>query len=492
MQFNLNPNRIEDYRLFLKIKELPTYQIRGRLATVPDEYAEQLGVDQQEPERFPYYPVGGLFDYQRDIASLAIRRRKFCLFVECGLGKTLIMLEFARAAMADDDKRVLIVSPLMVIPQTIGESERFYGDYPIEQVSASRLGEWMQTPGPAIGITNYEALRPEIDQGCVGALILDESSMLKSHYGKWGVKCLELGRGLEWKLAGTGTPAPNDRIEFANHAVFMDAFPTVNSFLATFFVNRGQTQNRWELKKHALAPFYRALSHWSIFLSDPSVYGWKDNAEGVPPVHTTIHDVPMTAEQKEILQRETGNLFAVKAGGITKRSTLGQIGKGFYRGREIGTNKPEFIKRLIESWPNESTLVWCIYNAEQKKIEQYLPDAGSITGDTPIEERMRIVEEFKAGRLKTLISKPKILGFGLNLQVATRQVFSGCQDSYESFYQAVKRSNRYGSTRPLQVHIPVTDVEQPMVDNVMRKAHRVDQDTREQEQLFKEQATWTF
>ena len=104
-------------------------------------------------------------------------------------------------------------------------------------------------------------------------------------------------------------------------------------------------------------------------------------------------------------------------------------------------------------------------------------------------ERQRLVDEFKAGRIKVLITKPKILGFGLNLQICTRQVFSGLQDSYEEYYQAVKRSNRVGSTRPLNVHIPVTDIERPMIENVLRKARRVEADTREQEAMFRESST---
>jgi superfamily II DNA or RNA helicase len=148
--------------------------------------------------------------------------------------------------------------------------------------------------------------------------------------------------------------------------------------------------------------------------------------------------------------------------------------------------KPKYIADLVRSWPDESTLIWCRYNDEQRALEQVLPEAASIDGDTPVEERQRIVDDFKAGRVRVLLSKPKILGFGLNLQVCTRQVFSGLQDSYEEYYQAVKRSNRIGSTRPLHVHIPVSDVERPMVENVLRKARRVEADTREQEAMFRD------
>ena len=494
MRMALDTRSVDDYAKFLQIKALPRYEFCGNTALFPDEYAAMIGCDVAESEHVDYEPESpDLFDYQRDIAKLAIRRRKFSVFADCGLGKTLILAEFARhaARVLPPGKCVLIVSPLMVIDQTLGEIYKFYGADPLleaEQVRAAGLNDWLASGSGRIGITNYDALTDDIERGRIGALILDESSMLKSHYGKWAGVCLRLGAGLEWKLACTGTPAPNDRIEYANHAVLVDAFPTVNSFLARFFVNRGQTGERWELKRHALRPFYRALSHWCIFLSDPSVYGWKDNTEPLPPIHVNVESVDMTAAQREAVHSETGHLFVTNGtiGGITSRSVLSQIAKGNYRGKPIETNKPKFIADMLKRWPDESTIVWCRYNAEQASLAKFMPDAASISGDTPHSERQKIIDDFKAGRIKTIITKPKILGFGLNLEVATRQVFSGLQDSYEEYYQAVKRSNRYGATRPLNVHIPVTEIERPMIETVMRKAKMIERDTREQERLFKE------
>lgn len=480
---------LADYQRFLQVKQLPQYRFAGRTAVFPDEYAKRMGLRGGRGRSLGFEPRPWLFDYQRDISAMAIRKRKFALFADCGLGKTPCIFEFARHAADQIGRRrcVLIVSPLMVVPQTLAEAQRFYGgDLKIDQVRAADLAGWLAKGEGRIGITNYEALSEDVPQGRLGALILDESSMLKSHYGKWGQCCIRLGRGLQWKLACTGTPAPNDRIEYANHAVFLDAFPTVNAFLARFFVNRGQTDNRWELKPHALRPFYRALSHWSIFLTNPATYGWRDNAGELPPIRVHIQDVPLTSEQQELVFTQTGSLFADQAGGITSRSVLSQIGKGSHRGEDVATHKPAFIRSLVNTWPGESTLIWCLFNREQEIIERALPGAASIDGNTPLETRLALIDEFKAGARKVLISKPKILGFGLNLQVATRQIFSGLQDSYESYYQAVKRSNRYGSTLPLNVHIPVTEIERPMVETVLRKAARVQADTEEQERLFKE------
>lgn len=484
MKLLFDPRSPESYRQFIKLKSVPKYHWTGRVANLPDEYA-MLVVGKQAKaikKSTDYKPSPFLFDYQRDIAAMAIQKRKFSVFADCGLGKTLILLEFAIHA-ATHVNRVLIVSPLMVVPQTIAEASRFYPDIEIEQIPASELQAWLKSPGKSIGITNYDAIRDGLSAGNLGALVLDESSMLKSHYGAWGMRLIDLGRGLGWKACFTGTPAPNDHIEYANHAIFMDHKKTVNEFLARYFINRGQTDNRWEMKRHAIGPFYKDLAHWCIFLSNPAVYGWKDNCDTIPPINVHIDYVPLTDEQLRLARGVTGDLFANQIGGIGQRGKLSQIAKGK---NGVSTNKPEFIRNMVDSWKDESTIIWCHYNDEQRSMERMFPDAASIDGDTPVADRVRLIDEFKAGKRKQLISKAKILGFGLNLQIATRQVFSGLQDSYEEYWQCVKRSNRIGSTRPLNVHIPVTELEEPMVSNVLRKAARVQADTDEQESLFRE------
>lgn len=485
MRLSFDPKSVESYRQFLQAKTTPGFRCEGHFGFVHDEYALRFGQRPKKKKQALYVPSDFLFDYQRDISALAIKKKKFAVFADCGLGKTLIMLEFAQhAAGVTGNKKVLIVSPLMVVSQTRSEAEKFYG-LDIPYIHAKGLAYWLSEPGSGIGITNYDALKLGMTNRNLGALILDESSMLKSAYGKWGDACIELGSGLEWKLCLTGTPAPNDRIEYANHAVFLDAFQTSNAFLAKYFINRGKTQNRWEIKPHALQTFYRDLSHWCIFLTNPATYGWKDNCESIPPIHVHIHDVDLTDEQREAVYDLTGELFVGSLGGITKRSKFSRIGKGNYQGKEIGTLKTQYVSDLVDSWNGESTIIWCHYNDEQDAMERMFPDASSIRGETPIGQREIAVSDFKSGRRKILISKPKVLGFGLNLQIATRQIFSGLQDSYESFYQAVKRSNRYGSTVPLNVHIPVTEIERPMVENVLRKAFRVQHDTEEQERIFR-------
>lgn len=485
--YQLLQNNVEGYLQFLKIKQLPRYKITGKIAWFPDEYASRIGLKPSTKLERKYTPPDWMMDYQQDISKIAIRKQKYCIFMDCGMGKTPILLEHARYAVKETGRPFLIVSPLMVIQQTISEANKFYGSkYKIEQIAAKDLQQFM-IRGTGVGITNYEAIKDELDAGNLGGIGLDESSMLKSHYGKWGTKLIDLGKGLPYKLAATGTPAPNDRVEYANHAVFMDAFPTVNSFLAKYFINRGETSERWELKQHAVKAFYLSLSDWSIFLVNPATYGWKDNTKTLPPIYTSVEEVGLTDEQLTLARKHDDGLFVgMTTGGIVTRSKMGQLAKGKYNGKSVDTLKPRYVADLVARYPEDSIVIWCKYNDEQDKLAEALPDAGNIDGSTPYEKRAEIVRRFQNGEIKTLITKCKILGFGLNLQICTRMIFSGLHDSYEEYYQAVKRSNRYGSTKPLYVHIPMTELERPMVENVLRKSANVQKDTEEQERIFKE------
>lgn len=489
MKLTLDLNSAADYATFLKVKGLPKYSFSGRVCEFPDEYAAQLGMKPKRVKAKPFSPLPTAFDYQRDIAALAVRKRKFAVFMGCGWGKSLILLMYARHVSAFHPRKgVLIVCPLMVVRQTAAEAKRFFGDgLPVRVLKASEVSGWL-AGGRGVAITNFEAIREDTPTLTnLAGLVVDESSMMKSHYGKWGTRLIDMGKGLDWKLCLTGTPAPNDRIEYANHAVFLDHEPTVNAFLARYFVNRGETANRWEMKPHALRPFYRSLAHWCVFVDNPAAYGWLDNAGTVPPVVTTVHDVPLTEAQDEATRKMTGNLFGVvEMGGIVGRGKLSQLAKGRINGEVIETNKTRFVADLVKSFGDRSSIVWCKYNPEQDDITAALPGCASVSGSTGEDERAELIEAFQRGERKTLVSKPKVLGFGLNLQRCTRMVFSTVQDSYEEYHQAVKRANRVGSSEPLEVHIPVTELERPMLDTVLVKAERVEADTREQEAMFRE------
>jgi SNF2-related domain len=487
MKIVLDPNSLVDYRTFLAIKRLPIYYIRGREAWIPDEYAEHIGMSIPRTGDAPIELAEHLFDYQRAGATIAIRKRKFSLFWRPGLGKTNPMFEHVRHArkVLPPQKRCLIVAPLMVIDQHLEEAARFYPQMAIEVVKARELKAWLRGEG-GIGITNYEAMTDDLEAANLGCLDLDESSLLKSQYGKWGQVIIRLGRGIDWKLCLTGTPAPNDRIEFANHAVHLDHYPNVNSFLSRYFVNRGETKDRWELRPHATRPFYVGLSHWAMFLNDPTTYGFSDNSGMIPPIHIHIHEVDATDEQMEAYRKLTGKMVVTSAGGVGSRTKMSQIAKGRHNGQDIPTGKFDYIKALRDSWPEESTLIWCRYNPEQERMAKMFPDAASIDGRTPHAKRMEMIRDFKSGAIKTLISKPKIMQFGLNLQICTRHIWSTLLDSYEEFKQGCCRSNRIGSTLPLNVHLPVLELERPMIETVLEKSKRIEEDDQQQESLFKE------
>ena len=209
MKLLLDLNTVDGYRTFLKVKSLPIHSFAGREAWFPDEYASRLGLSAESAIGMPYKPNPKLFDYQAAIAKIAIAKRKYAVFMEPGRGKTLIDFEYAHHAVSTTGGRVLIVCPPMVIQQMIDEHAKFYPSMAgPDRVRAAGLQEWLNGNGPAFGITNYEAIREGLTAGNLSALILSESSMLKSHYGKWGTRLIELGRGLNWKLCETGTPAP--------------------------------------------------------------------------------------------------------------------------------------------------------------------------------------------------------------------------------------------------------------------------------------------
>ncbi len=495
MQLTFDLHSAADYAKFLRCKEIPLASFTGRSATFPDEYAHILGLETPKRNEKTYKPIKGLFDYQAGVNRIQIRKKKFCVFAQCGFGKDLMMKEAARhcAEVLPVDKKILMMEPLNCIEQSLEETEKWYGNkFKVERVKSCNINDWLLGSGGRVGISNYDGLDAETPQGKLGALLANESSIMK-HSGVWATALIRIGKGLEYKYAYTGTPAPNDRIEYANHAVFMDAFPTVNSFLARYFVNKGQTQERWVMKPHALDVFYRDLSHWCIFLENPATYGWKDNTEGIPPIHVHIHEVDLTGEQREAVYALTGKLFMDEPGGITTRSKLSQVGKGNYKGEKIESLKPSFIRNLVSTWEDkEQTLIWCKYNDEQDGMEKLFPEAASISGKTKYEKRIDLIRDFQQGRRRVMISKPEILGLGLNLQNATRHVFSGLEDSYEDFWQAIKRTNRIGSKVDTNVHIPTTEIERPMINNVLEKASRVQADTIAQEKLFKEKglAQW--
>jgi hypothetical protein len=395
---------------------------------------------------------------------------------------------------------VLILSPLQVIEQTRDESERFYGgSLPIERIETrAALVEWLKRPGPGLAITNYEkmidGLLPELRY--LAGLICDESSILKSGGGtiKWNL--IKSSKGIEYKLSCTATPAPNDIMEYASQAAFLEKLRTEGEILWTFFTR--DKKGNWKIKPHAREGFYRFMASWSIYLRSPAHYGWEDNLSKIPPPEFLEHSLEPTDEQMAmaagIFHESGAGLLGDQSLGITQRTKLSQIAKGFiYTGKtaqRFPSPKPGFIADLIRSEiaDGRQVLVWTVFDEEGRLIAERLAGLNVRVLDGSVKEKARlpILEAFRKGELDGLISKASMLGFGMNFQCCGSMIFSGWDDSYERFYQAVKRAIRYGQLKSVRVHLPfIPQLEGVILENVLRKKGNFEADAEEQERYYK-------
>jgi DNA modification methylase len=426
-----------------------------------------------------------LFDYQKFILSEAIKRQRYAIFADCGLGKTAMFLAWIRRIIpALQGKKVLIISPLMVLNQTLDEEEKFYHERTIEDIHEKNLEEWAKDGKSQIAITNFEKFHEKKElYGNVAAIVLDESSILKNGDGKTRTGIIETTRGIPWKVCCSATPAPNDREEYASHATFLEYTRSNNEFFSMFFVNR---DNGWEIKAHGLEAFYQYLSSWSVYLRNPEHYGFLDNLTKLPkPIFETIN-LEWTDEQKKMLG-------ALHKSAMDRKHFLIMLSKGFYKDsndkiQKIEGNKINSSLKILAENQGKPTVIWVTYNYEQQLYIEAFKQTNyrvtAISGETKEEDRVKIIEDFRAGKYDVLISKPKLLGFGLNLPFVTVQVFSGITDSYEQFYQCVRRSHRFGATESVKVYMPVTNAEKRILSNVMRKKDTFEFDSNKQETDF--------
>lgn len=469
---------LSSYDSYLKAKLEPQYTIRNRLVIIKrSPISINTLTSNGESE-------GHLFDYQRFIVGEAIRRQRYAVFADCGLGKTAIFIAWIRRILPSlEGKKVLIISPLMVLKQTMDEEEKFYKERTIEDIHNGNVEDWAKNGKSQVAITNFDKFHEKREfYGNVGAIVLDESSILKNGEGKIRTGIIESSRGIQWKLCCSATPAPNDREEYANHATFLEYTRSNNEFYSMFFVNK---DNGWEIKPHGLESFYHYLSTWSVFLRSPEHYGFGDNLANLPkPTFTTL-DLEWTDEQKQHLGISHRN-------SLDKKHFLIQLSKGFLKDektgfKQVATNKTRVIFEILEK-ESSPTVIWVTYNYEQEILMKAFGGTKyrvtQISGVTCEEERVRIINEFREGKWDVVISKPRLLGFGLNLQFVTVQVFNGLTDSYEQFYQCVRRSHRFGATESVKVYIPVTRAEKRILSNVLRKKETFEQDCNKQESDF--------
>jgi DNA modification methylase/superfamily II DNA or RNA helicase len=374
-----------------------------------------------------------LYPFQAAVTAWAIRKGRAAIFADCGLGKTLQQLEWAQ----HQPGRVLILAPLCVADQTIQEAQKLG-----MTVSKDLLGS------ERIVITNYERLH-QVDADHYQAVVLDESSILKSMDGKTRTKLIALFQRTPRRLCCTATPSPNDIAELTNHAEFLGIMSRAE-MLATFFVH---DEAGWRLKGHAAQAFYRWLASWACFFSSPADLGFDHPGFALPPLHIHQHVVSAAGVV-------TDRLPGLFLGGIKERLAAR---------KQTITERSQFVYDLIA--PTVAPwLVWCGLNDEGRSLHGLLNGRSLlIEGADSEEEKEARLKGFLEGTHQTLVSKPRITGFGLNLQRCSQMAFLGLGDSYEQYYQAIRRCWRYGQTNPVDVHIVVSDVEQDIVANVQRK-----------------------
>jgi DNA modification methylase len=384
-----------------------------------------------------------LFDWQALVVRWWLKRGRAGGFEDCGLGKTLQQLAWAEAILlAGRGRRVLILAPPAVAQQTWREAEKF------SIRVAVKVCKSQAEVDSGISITNYERLH-KFEPKKFDAVVLDESSILKSYMGKTKQRLLTAFRDTPYRLACTATPAPNDHLEIGNHAEFLGIM-RANEMLSRWFINDSMSAGNYRLKGHAESDFWRWLAAWAVSVSKPSDLGPYDDAGYVlPPLNLVEHclgDECLLGEQPKI---SATALHAAK--------------------RQTADERAGCTSRIVAGLPaSEPWVLWCDTNYEADALSAAIPDAVEIRGDQSLDEKEEKLEAFSAGQIKRLISKSSITGFGLNWQHCANTVFP-LSYSYESFYQALHRFLRFGQTRTVNCHLVYTAAERTIYDSLKEK-----------------------
>lgn len=381
--------------------------------------------------------TSSLFDFQKDIVVWALKKGKAAIFAGTGLGKTLIQLEWAKHVHKHSGGKVLILAPLAVSEQTKREGAKFGID-----VTLCRTPEDVVN---GINITNYEKLH-KFDVSEFVGVVLDESGILKSFTGKMRNQIIDMFRETRYKLACTATPAPNDHMELGNHAEFLGVMQR-HEMLATFFVHDGGRTSNWRLKGHAKKAFWEWVASWAVMLQIPSDLGYEDNGFKLPPL--TID---------EVVVDHTGYIVR-EARGLQDRR----------RARSDSTDDRVAKAAEIVNGSDEPWIIWCDLNKESSALTKAIDRSTEITGSHSNEYKTEKMLGFSDGSVKMLVTKPKIAGWGMNWQHCHNIMFVGLSDSFEAFYQAIRRCWRFGQTEPVHVHVVISEREGTVVKNIKRK-----------------------
>lgn len=380
-----------------------------------------------------------LFDFQRWIVKRSLAKGRFAIFADCGLGKTLMQLDWAKAVVEQTNKPVLILAPLAVSGQTILEGAKF----------GIKIDRYTNQTAAGIYITNYEQL-DNIDCSIFGGVVLDESGILKNFTGVYKNKLLEVFKHTPYKLCCTATPSPNDLNEIGNHSEFLNILDA-QDMRSRWFV-RDEGMNNYRLKAHAVADFYAWVASWSVMLSKPSDLGFEAEGYELPPLE-------LIERQIQTERRENGRLFnetAVNATNFNQELRLTKL------------PRLEEAARIVNE-SHEPFIVWIKQNEEADLLKTLIPDAVEVRGDEKTETKEKKLLGFAKGDFRVLITKSKIAQFGLNYQHCRNQIFAALDFSFEALYQSIRRSYRFGQKEQVNIYLVTTDTMQNVVESINRK-----------------------
>lgn len=385
-----------------------------------------------------------LYPFQVALVEWALRKGRCALWAGTGLGKTSMQLAWAEQ-VARQGGRVLIFAPLAVSEQTVRE-----GVLCGITVTSART---QADAGPGITITNYERL-DRFDLSQFTGVVLDESGILKSYSGSTKQALVTACAGVRYRLCCTATPAPNDYLELGNHAEFLGVMPS-NEMIMRWFTNDPMQAGRYTLKGHGAKDFWRWLASWAMSLERPSDIGYEDGGFVLPPLdirHASVGHVETPAEP--------GRLFAEPAVSATNLHVTM---------RASAKARAEAAAAVIAAEPNESWLVWVNTDYDAAAMRDAMDGLTEVKGPDAPEKKAATLLAFADGEVRALMTKPSIAGYGMNFQVCARVVFVGLSFSFEQFYQAVRRSWRYGQTRPVAVVAFLSDNEATVLQAIQDK-----------------------
>lgn len=365
-------------------------------------------------------------------------------FLDTGLGKSFIELEFARQCSEETGKPSLILTPLAVAGQMVREAEKF-------NIDARQIKEASEVGG-GVMVMNYDRL-PKLDPSAFGAVILDESSILKSFAGKTRMMLMDAFKDTPYKLAATATPSPNDHMELGNHAEFLGVMRQ-QEMLSKWFINDTSTASQdWRLKGHAVEDFWAWVASWSRCATLPSDLGGDDTGYILPDVVRTLHTV--NADRST---GTDGNLFRIPELSATS----------FHAEKRLTMKDRVSVAADLATHDNPAT-VWCESNEESAALAKMIPDAREVRGDMTADQKEALLLGFVDGDFRVIVTKPKLAGFGVNWQHCAHAVFASISYSYEQHYQAVRRSHRFGQTEQVRNDIVVADTEMAIWDVINEK-----------------------